>query len=103
MSDSEKKDILFLQLAVLLKMQEERKRKKRVRELFRKQEEKGAFNNLIQEMKLADRESPWPLLALTIFAKRSMFVSWQGSENASVNGFRKIRKGNLCTFQKCYF
>ena len=58
MSDSEKKDILFLQLAVLLKMQEERKRKKRVRELFRKQEEKGAFNNLIQEMKLADRESP---------------------------------------------
>ena len=58
MSDSEKKDILFLQLAVLLKMQEERKRKKRVRELFRKREEKGAFNNLIQEMKLADRESP---------------------------------------------
>ena len=58
MSDSEKKDILFLQLAVLLKMQEERKRKKRVRELFHKQEEKGAFNNLIQEMKLADRESP---------------------------------------------
>ena len=58
MSDSEKKDILFLQLAVLLKMQEERKRKKRVRELFRKQEEKGAFNNLTQEMKLADRESP---------------------------------------------
>ena len=32
-----------------------------------------------------------------------MFVNSQGSENASVNGFRKIRKGNLCTFQKCYF
>ena len=28
-----------------------------VRELFRKREEKGAFNNLIQKMKLADRES----------------------------------------------
>ena len=83
---SEEEDILFLQLAILFKMKkkEERKRKKWVRELFRKQEEKGAFNNLIQEMKLADRESPWPLLALTIFAKRSMFVSWQGSENASV-------------------
>ena len=103
MSDSEKKDILFLQLAVLLKMQEERKRKKRVRELFRKQEEKGAFNNLTQEMKLADRESPWPLLVLIIFVKRSMFFSWQGTENASVNGFRKIWKGNLRTFQKCYF
>ena len=41
-----------------MKEKEERKRKKWVRELFRKQEEKGAFNNLIQEMKLADRESP---------------------------------------------
>ena len=60
MSDSEEEDILFLQLAVLFKMKkkDERKRKKWVRELFRKQEEKGAFNNLIQEMKLADRESP---------------------------------------------
>ena len=83
---SEEEDILFLQLAVLFKIKkkEERKRKKWVRELFRKQEEKGAFNNSIQEMKLADRESLWPLLALTIFAKRSMFVSWQGSENAPV-------------------
>ena len=34
-----------------------RKRKKWVRELFCKREEKGAFNNLIQEMKLADRKS----------------------------------------------
>ena len=59
MSDSEEEDILFLQLAVLFKMKKkkERKRKKWVRELFRKREEKGAFNNLVQEMKLADRES----------------------------------------------
>ena len=70
MSDSEEEDILFLQLAVLFKMKkkEERKRKKWVRELFRKQEEKGAFNNLIQEMKLADRESPCPL-GLNYFRK----------------------------------
>ena len=59
MSDSEGKDILFLQLVVLFKMKKKkrRKRKKWVRELFRKQEEKGAFNNLIQKMKLADKES----------------------------------------------
>ena len=59
MSDSEGKDILFLQLVVLFKMKKKkrRKRKKWVWELFRKQEEKGAFNNLIQKMKLADRES----------------------------------------------
>ena len=49
----------FLQLMVLFKMKkkEKRKRNKWVRELFRKREEKGAFNNLIQKMKLADRES----------------------------------------------
>ena len=48
MSDSEGKDILFLQLAVLFKMKKKnrRKRKKWERELFRKREEKGAFNNL---------------------------------------------------------
>ena len=59
MSDSEEEDILFLQLVILFKMKKkkERKRKKLVRELFRKREEKGAFNNLVQEMKLADRES----------------------------------------------
>ena len=59
MSDSEGKDILFLQLVVLFKMKKKkrRKRKKWVRELFCKREEKGAFNNLIQEMKLADRKS----------------------------------------------
>ena len=59
MSGSEGKDILFLQLVVLfkLKKKERRKRKKWVRELFRKREEKGAFKNLIQKMKLADRES----------------------------------------------
>ena len=59
MSDSEGKDILFLQLVVLFKMKKKkrRKRKKWERELFRKREEKGAFNNLIQKMKLADRES----------------------------------------------
>ena len=34
-----------------------KKRKKWVRELFRKREEKGAFNNLTQEIKLANRES----------------------------------------------
>ena len=56
-SDSEGKDILFLQLVVLFKMKKKkrRKRKKWVRELFRKREEKEAFNNLIQKMKLADR------------------------------------------------
>ena len=53
------KDILFLQLAVLfeIKKKKERKRKKWVRKLFRKREEKGAFNNLVHEMKLAERES----------------------------------------------
>ena len=40
-----------------MKKKKRRKRKKWVRELFRKREEKGAFNNLIQKMKLADRES----------------------------------------------
>ena len=30
-------------------MKKKRKRKKRVRELFRKREEKGAFNNLINK------------------------------------------------------
>ena len=58
MSDSEEEDILFLQLAILFKMKKKKERKKKwVRELFCKREEKGAFNNLIQEMKLADRES----------------------------------------------
>ena len=59
MSDSEEEHMLFLQLVVLFKMKnkKERKRKKWVRELFRKREEKWAFNNLVQEMKLADRES----------------------------------------------
>ena len=39
-------------------MTKKRKRKKKwVRELFRKGEENGGFNNLIQEMKLADTES----------------------------------------------
>ena len=56
LSDSEGKDILFLQLAVLFKIKK-KKKKKWVQELFRKLEEKGAFNNLIQKMKLADRES----------------------------------------------
>ena len=59
MSHSEGKDILFLELAVLFKMKKKkrRKRQKWERELFREREEKGAFNNLIQKMKLADRES----------------------------------------------
>ena len=58
MSDSEGKDILFLQLVVLFKMNKKKRRKRKiwVRELFRKRE-KGAFNNLIQKMKLADRQS----------------------------------------------
>ena len=58
--DSEQEDILFLQLVVLFLMKntKKRKRKKRwVRELFRKGEENGGFNNLIQEMKLADTET----------------------------------------------
>ena len=59
MSDSEEKDISFLQLVVLFKTKKKkrRKRKKWVRKLFRKREEKGTFNNLIQKKKLADRES----------------------------------------------
>ena len=59
MSDSEGTDILFLQLVVLFKMRKKkrRKREKWEKELFRKREEKGAFNNLIQKIKLADRES----------------------------------------------
>ena len=59
MSDSEEENILFLQLVVLLKMNKKKKRKRErcVQELFRKQEEKGTFNNLIQEIKLASRES----------------------------------------------
>ena len=57
MSDSE--DILFLQLVALFKIKKKKRRKIKiwVRELFRKREEKGAFNNLIQKIKLADRES----------------------------------------------
>ena len=59
MSEFEGKHILFLQLVVLFKMKKKKrkKRKKWVQELFRKREEKGAFNNLIQKMKLANRES----------------------------------------------
>ena len=59
MSDSEGKYILFLQLVVLFKMKKKkrRKRKKGEGELCHKQEGKGAFNNLIQKIKLADRES----------------------------------------------
>ena len=59
MSDSDRKDILFVQLVVLFKMKKKkrRKRKKWVRELFRKQEEKGALNNLIQKLELANWES----------------------------------------------
>ena len=55
MSDSEEENILFLQLVVLLKMKQKKKRKRErcVQELFCKQEEKGAFNNLILEIKLA--------------------------------------------------
>ena len=58
MSDSEGKDILFLQLAVLFKMKKKkrRKRKKWERGLFRKREEKGVFNNNTK-MKVADGES----------------------------------------------
>ena len=49
MSESEGKDILFLQLVILFKMKKKKKikRKKWVHELFRKRKEKGAFNNLI--------------------------------------------------------
>ena len=49
MSGSEGKEILFLQLVVSFKMKKKKriKRKKWVLELFRKREEKGAFNNLI--------------------------------------------------------
>ena len=59
MSDSEEEDILFLQLVILFRMKKkkERKRKKVGTGIISKREEKGAFNNLVQEMKLADRES----------------------------------------------
>ena len=40
-----------------MKKKKRRKRKRWVRELFRKREEKGLFNNLIPKMKLADMES----------------------------------------------
>ena len=53
----EEEDILFLQLLVISTMKKNKKRKKWVRELFHKREEKGAFNNLTQEIKLANRES----------------------------------------------
>ena len=39
-----------------MKKKKTRKRKKWEGELFRKREEKGAFNNLIQKIKLADTE-----------------------------------------------
>ena len=59
MPDSEGKDVLFLQLVDLFKMKKKKRRKRKmwVRELFRKREEKGTFNNLIQKMKPVERES----------------------------------------------
>ena len=59
MSDPEEKDISFLQLVVLFKTKKKKRRKSKkwVQKLFHKREEKGTFNNLIQKMKLADRES----------------------------------------------
>ena len=59
-SDSGEEDILFLKLVVLFLMKKTKKRKgkkKYVRGLFRKGEENEGFNNLIQEMKLADAEN----------------------------------------------
>ena len=41
----------------LMKKKKRRKRKKCVVELIPKQEAKGAFNNVIQKIKLADRKS----------------------------------------------
>ena len=60
MSDSEEEHILFLQLVVLFKMKKKKKKRTRkiwVQELFGKHEEKRAFNNLIQKIKLPSRES----------------------------------------------
>ena len=57
MSDSEEEDIFTTSDFVQNEKEEREKKKKWIRELFRKREEKGAFNNLVQEMKLADRES----------------------------------------------
>ena len=57
MSDSEEEDIFTTSDFVQNEKEEREKKKKWIRELFRKREEKGAFNNLVQEMKLGDRES----------------------------------------------
>ena len=55
MSDSEKVDISFLQEAML--MDQNKIQKHWVREIFGNGEENGAFNNLVQEVKLEDRQS----------------------------------------------
>ena len=58
MSDSEEEDILYLQIAALLKFNRKKKKLKKrkywVREIFRKGDQNGAFNNLVREMKLGD-------------------------------------------------
>ena len=58
-SDYVEEDILFFQLVVLFLMKKTKKRKRKewVWELFREREENRGFNNLIQEIKLADTES----------------------------------------------
>ena len=59
MPDPEEEDILFLQLPVLFKMKKkkEKKTKNGYGNYFVNEKKKKAFNNLVQEMKLADRES----------------------------------------------
>ena len=59
MSDSEEEDILFLQIAVLMRLNIKKlkikKRKYWVREIFSKRGKNGAFNTLVHEVKLGDR------------------------------------------------
>ena len=56
MSETEEKNISFLQLAVLFKMKKEEREKTFRKVIISQQEEKETFSNLIQEMKPVDRE-----------------------------------------------
>ena len=61
MSDSEEEDILFLQKAVLMRLNKKKKinkwQKHWVCKIFCNREESGASNTLVQEVKLKSRQS----------------------------------------------